>query len=427
MPTTVQLPKPLAWAGLDAGLIVSLWAGFHQFRFGVPPEFSKGPLIVIPLLVFVQWLLGAYSGLARRTLTIQDHFNRYLSASAAIVVILVVAYVASGLSLDASIGRGFLIPVLLSGLCSVVLLHALQGSSHFWQPQQRWLVLADHAERRVLSAELEQGGCDVPASVEWRPLHGAAPIPDFLPDLLKLQGVAVGHGPITPADQEVLLRWQRQGLVIKPLADWALHHLKRYPPGLIAELDWSDRLSRLAGPRMPQRFRLKRLVDLTLGTFALPLLGMLLMVGGLFNAFSKHRITLTRQVCVGIDGQPFEQLRFAGGRWLERVGLASVPQILNVLRGEMSLVGPRPVSPEQHIQLHHLDPTFDLRLLIKPGMTGWGRISGPAPLEVDALTWELGRDLYYLSEGSAALDLWVLLQAGIVLLFQCLRGVFRWL
>ena len=69
------------------------------------PEISKGPLIVIPLLVFLQWLLGAYAGLARRTLTVQDHFNRYLSACVAVVLILVVSYVVSGLSLDASIGH----------------------------------------------------------------------------------------------------------------------------------------------------------------------------------------------------------------------------------------------------------------------------------------------------------------------------------
>ncbi len=80
MPSRVQLPKPLAWAGLDAGFIVVFWVWFHQLRFGVEPEISKGPLIVIPLLVFLQWLLGAYAGLARRTLTVQDHFNRYLSA-----------------------------------------------------------------------------------------------------------------------------------------------------------------------------------------------------------------------------------------------------------------------------------------------------------------------------------------------------------
>ncbi len=91
MPSRVQLPKPLAWAGLDAGFIVVFWVWFHQLRFGVEPEISKGPLIVIPLLVFLQWLLGAYAGLARRTLTVQDHFNRYLSACVAVVLILVVS------------------------------------------------------------------------------------------------------------------------------------------------------------------------------------------------------------------------------------------------------------------------------------------------------------------------------------------------
>jgi len=421
MPSRVQLPKPLAWAGLDAGFIVVFWVWFHQLRFGVQPEISKGPLIVIPLLVFLQWLLGAYAGLARRTLTVQDHFNRYLSACVAVVLILVVSYVASGLSLDASIGRGFLIPVLLSGGCSLLLLHGLQGSSHFWQPQQRWLVLAEKPERRVLSQELEQGGCDVPAAVEWRPLSGAAPIPDFLPELLKLQGVAVGRGSVIAEDQEVLLRWQRQGVVIRPLADWALHHLKRYPPGLLEQLDWTEQLERLSGPRSPQRFRLKRLVDLVLACSALPVLAVLLLLSRL-----STKIALIQSPCAGIDGQLFGQWRFGGSRWLERTGLAALPQVLNVLNGEMSLVGPRPVSPDQQNHLRELDQSFDLRLLIKPGMTGWGRISGPAPLEVDALRWELGRDLYYLARGSAALDLWILFRAACSLLMKCLMGLLQW-
>ncbi len=421
MPSRVQLPKPLAWAGLDAGFIVVFWVWFHQLRFGVEPEISKGPLIVIPLLVFLQWLLGAYAGLARRTLTVQDHFNRYLSACVAVVLILVVGYVASGLSLDASIGRGFLIPVLLSGGFSLLLLHGLQGSSHFWQPQQRWLVLAEKPERRVLSQELEQGGCDVPAAVEWRPLSGAAPIPDFLPELLKLQGVAVGRGSVIAEDQEVLLRWQRQGVVIRPLADWALHHLKRYPPGLLEQLDWAEQLERLSGPRSPQRFRLKRLVDLVLACSALPVLAVLLLLSRLSTKFA-----LMQSPCAGIDGQLFAQWRFGGSRWLERTGLAALPQVLNVLRGEMSLVGPRPVSPDQQNHLRDLDQSFDLRLLIKPGMTGWGRISGPAPLEVDALRWELGRDLYYLARGSAALDLWILFRTACSLLAKCLMGLLQW-
>ena len=421
MPSRVQLPKPLAWAGLDAGLIVALWVVFHQLRFGVEPEISKGPLIVIPLLVFLQWLLGAYAGLARRTLTVQDHFNRYLSACVAVVLILVVSYVVSGLSLDASIGRGFLIPVLLSGGCSLLLLHGLQGSSHFWQPQQRWLVLAEKQERRVLSQELEQGGCDVPAAVEWRPLSGAAPIPDFLPELLKLQGVAVGRGSVIAEDQEVLLRWQRQGVVIRPLADWALHHLKRYPPGLLQQLDWTEQLERLSGPRSPQRFRLKRLVDLLLASAALPALATLLLLTRL-----SPKVAMVQSPCAGIDGQVFGQWRFGGSRWLERTGLAALPQVLNVLRGEMSLVGPRPVSPEQQNHLRDLDESFELRLLIKPGMTGWGRISGPAPQEVDALRWELGRDLYYLARGSAPLDLWILLRAGCSLLVKSSLGLIQW-
>ena len=97
MPSRVQLPKPLAWAGLDAGLIVALWVGFHQLRFGVEPEISKGPLIVFPLgfSAVVAWRLC-------RPCPPHPDGSRPLqpvpSACIAVVLILVVSYVVSGLS-----------------------------------------------------------------------------------------------------------------------------------------------------------------------------------------------------------------------------------------------------------------------------------------------------------------------------------------
>ena len=162
-------------------------------------------------------------------------------------------------------------------------------------------------------------------------------------------------------------------------------------------------------------------MDLLLASAALPALATLLLLTRL-----SPKVAMVQSPCAGIDGQVFGQWRFGGSRWLESTGLAALPQVLNVLRGEMSLVGPRPVSPEQQNHLRDLDESFELRLLIKPGMTGWGRISGPAPQEVDALRWELGRDLYYLARGSAPLDLWILLRAGCNLLAKSLVGLIQW-
>lgn len=422
-PVPFFLPAPLALAIVDAGLMSLLWLGLHQLRFGVLPPLTRGPLIVIPLLVALEWLLGSHTGLARQTLSVQDQFNRFVMAAALLILAMVIGYRLTGLSLDATIGRGFLLPVLLSGGLSGVLLRLLVGSQHLWQPQQRWLILADPAERQILAEELEQGGCEVPAAVEWRPLHGAAPLPALLPSLLQLQGVAIGNTTELPLrDTEQLLLWQRQGLVLEPLLYWAESHLRRSPPGLVAQQGWVEQASSLQGRRSPQNLRLKRLLDLGL---ALPIalviappLALLILSCSLVG----RPLHSQRRQCLGLDGQIFEQWRLVGSARLERLGLAALPQLINVLRGEMSLVGPRPVTPQQQAQLEQLEPSFSLRLRCKPGMTGWGRISGPAPRDADAHCWELGRDLYYLRHGSAGMDVAILLRAGLWLPWALISG-----
>jgi hypothetical protein len=92
------------------------------------------------------------------------------------------------------VGRGFLLPVLLSGAVSGVLLRQLENGHHLWQPQQRWLVLASRPQRQAVAREMERGGCAVPAAIEWRDPLGTAPLPPMLAELLGLQGVALGVG-----------------------------------------------------------------------------------------------------------------------------------------------------------------------------------------------------------------------------------------
>jgi lipopolysaccharide/colanic/teichoic acid biosynthesis glycosyltransferase len=407
----------------DAGLLSLVWLSLHQLRFGEVPPLSRGPLVVIPLLAALQWMLGSYTGLARQTLSLQHQLNRFLTAAALVILALVIGYRLTGLSLDATIGRGFLLPVLLSGALSGGLLRLLVASRHLWQPQQRWLILANPIERQLLAEELERGGCEVPAAVEWRPLSGAAPLPALLPSLLQLQGVAIGHAAELPSgDAAQLLLWQRQGLVLEPLLAWAETHLHRSPPGLVAHQAWVEQANSLQGLRSPQNLRLKRLLDLSL---AVPLMGLLaapLTVLALACRLARWPLQLRQRTCLGMDGEPFRQWRFSGAPRLERLGLAALPQLINVVRGEMSLVGPRPVTPGQQAELEALEPAFALRLRCKPGMTGWGRISGPAPRSADAQRWELGRDLYYLRHGSAGLDIGVLARAGVWLLWKLISG-----
>ncbi|HEV3229444.1 MAG TPA: exopolysaccharide biosynthesis polyprenyl glycosylphosphotransferase [Solirubrobacteraceae bacterium] len=93
------------------------------------------------------------------------------------------------------------------------------------------------------------------------------------------------------------------------------------------------------------------------------------------------------------------------GRVLRRTHLDELPQIINVLRGEMSLVGPRPEQPEFVDRLEQTVPYYSRRHLIRPGITGWAQVRcGYAGSDLGS-AWKLCHDLYYLKHRSAALDL----------------------
>lgn len=98
------------------------------------------------------------------------------------------------------------------------------------------------------------------------------------------------------------------------------------------------------------------------------------------------------------------------GKWFRKTRVDEIPQLLNVFRGEMSFIGPRPERPEFIKQLKEIIPFYETRLLVKPGLTGWAQINFPyGASEEDALE-KLQYDLFYIKNRSFALDVSILLK-----------------
>jgi lipopolysaccharide/colanic/teichoic acid biosynthesis glycosyltransferase len=92
------------------------------------------------------------------------------------------------------------------------------------------------------------------------------------------------------------------------------------------------------------------------------------------------------------------------GRFLRRTHLDELPQMVNVLRGELSIVGPRPEQPHYVDELRDKIPFYDVRHLVRPGLTGWAQVKqGYAADESDALE-KLQYDFYYLRRQDLGLD-----------------------
>lgn len=98
------------------------------------------------------------------------------------------------------------------------------------------------------------------------------------------------------------------------------------------------------------------------------------------------------------------------GRVLRRMHLDEFPQFWNVLKGDMSLVGPRPERPELVGDLEKRIPFYRARLLVKPGITGWAQVNYGKGASVEGSAEKLEYDLYYIKHRGFLLDLWIILR-----------------
>lgn len=188
--------------------------------------------------------------------------------------------------------------------------------------------------------------------------------------------------------------------------------------------------------------KLKRVMDVLISSSALTLLSPLMLVLALLVKVTSRGPVLYRQERVGLDKRSYRLLKFRTmkvdaekegepvwasrddarvtpiGKVLRRLRLDEIPQFINVLRGEMSVIGPRPERPYFVDRLERDIPYYALRFSAKPGLTGWAQVNYRYGASVDDAHTKLQYDLYYIQEMSAFLDLLILLKTFQTVLFR---------
>jgi undecaprenyl phosphate N,N'-diacetylbacillosamine 1-phosphate transferase len=174
--------------------------------------------------------------------------------------------------------------------------------------------------------------------------------------------------------------------------------------------------------------RFKRMADLVCAGLGLVILAPIFLVIGVIIRLESPGPVFFRQERAGRAGVPFLMCKFrsmyvtrrpvrgfqsgddpritAVGGWLRRLSLDELPQLLNVVRGEMSLIGPRPALV-YHVERY--DEHQQRRLEVRPGITGWAQVNGR-----NSLSWEekIELDVWYVDHCSIGLDLRILLKTA---------------
>jgi exopolysaccharide biosynthesis polyprenyl glycosylphosphotransferase len=259
-----------------------------------------------------------------------------------------------------------------------------------------------------------------------------------LPDLVRINDidllvVAITRG-ISPALFQNILACQQAGVGVismsslyeRTLERTPVHHL---PEQWFMEFEPPDVLTQIV----------KRIIDLAFAIVAGIGLAVLLPFLALAIRLESPGGVFYRQERLGRNGKPFWVYKLRSmvpdaekggaqwaqendpritrvGRFLRKTRLDELPQVWNVLRGEMSLIGPRPERPEFVAQLQEQIPYYRSRLSVRPGLTGWAQVRYRYGNSVEDARMKLEYDLYYIKHQSLLLDLSILFRTvGVVL------------
>jgi lipopolysaccharide/colanic/teichoic acid biosynthesis glycosyltransferase len=200
----------------------------------------------------------------------------------------------------------------------------------------------------------------------------------------------------------------------------------------IAELERTSLMFDIGEVHRDRYARRTRLLDIVMALAALPLLVAVVPVVVLGNLVANRGPLLFRQARIGKGGRQFSILKFrtmtgggsGPGRWSEhddprvtpwgrfmrRHHIDELPQLVNVLKGDLSMVGPRPEQPHYVQELSSKLPFYDLRHLVKPGITGWAQVNrGYGSSAADALE-KLQYEFWYLRHQRITVDIRILVR-----------------
>ena len=427
----------LVCAGLDLAGLLGLLALISLFK----------PLPVLPQLGWLAftalaylglgWLFGSYTVLRWRRLPLAAVLQRVLITG--VVTLVVVALARLLLNppdavwlVHRSTQAAWLLPLMLWSL----LMRGLLRRGVLLPPEAQAALVGPYTELEPVLAAWRRTPTPVRQPLRCLSLEQAMALPT--PVVLAL-GPSLEQNPQQRRLLEQLEERDPRDTSLTTPLNLLERQLERLPPALVPE-PWLNYQELPWNRVFSLERQLKRVADLLVAAGLLTLTSPLLLVAALLIWLEDRGPVFYVQQRSGWLGRSFQVLKLRTmqvapadappawtvpgdrritrvGLWLRRLRLDELPQLINVLSGDMSLIGPRPERPELEQELEARIPHYRKRHWMRPGLSGWAQVCAPYAASVEDSELKLSYDLYYLKHFSTWLDL--------IILFRTIKTVLK--
>jgi sugar transferase (PEP-CTERM system associated) len=449
MPNTRGYRIKLAVFFGDAVLVLfSIWLSYYLLGY-ISPKFLGAAILAFPTYLLSFYIFELYN--ERLNFRTTYFLTFFLIAMTAATLFLAVVFF---LFPKMKFGRSVLLFVFIfaGGIVYVwrLLFYSLFISS--LRPMKLLIVGAGKSGRMIYESLAERADFSIVGFIDDKPelagtsvgKHAVLGPSTALPEIVHSNNVNVIVVAVTQEKRPELLR----SLLECKVAGVEIYDMPQFYESISGKLpvvhmhdSWIVYTPFLGMTRNIYMIRVKRIVDVLLSLVLVPLSCPVMVLAAIAIRLDSPGHVFYRQERVGFDGRIFRIIKFRtmrqdaetnGAVWaseddprvtcagglLRMLRIDELPQLWNVLVGEMSFIGPRPERPEFVGRLREEIPFYDLRHSVKPGITGWAQVNYRYGASMEDALEKLQYDLFYVKNLTAILDIQILLKTIRVVLFS---------
>ena len=399
------------------------------------PVFSWGMIVVLFLTFLFLYISNAYT---------PDYTNKgariivrtLFGVVGAAVAVLVYSYITRTTETDPIYWRGtFLVGYALFLPYACISRVLISKAAFELHESRKWIVIGDAEHITKFASTYNSAGLGGKlVAIELNTTSNNSENVERALALTDLEGIVIATSKNRMSEniEKALMKKRLSGVRVYAVIDFCEHYLWKIPIDFLEE-SWIVLSQGFDLVHHKVQLNIKRFLDFVFSLCGLIAFSPVLIAVTVLVRLNSKGPAIFRQIRTGKDGTTFTLYKFrtmqqgadsSGPQWaqerdprvtsigkiLRKFRIDELPQLWNVLKGEMSFIGPRPEVPDFVAKLHGELPYYDLRLLVAPGITGWAQVMYPYGASVEDAKEKLQYDLYYIKNYSIALDVLIALK-----------------